>query len=135
MDNVETLISYWSESLSERLVEIRFIDIDEMKAAMKVHLKSALFDCLKIQLPDVEKKLIEAKRNYVTNGGGRNNHIQDEIIALKAQLKEKNKLLSTLEKFERIKQSNKWMAENHPESFKEFNKYWEENFEFRTVKP
>ena len=51
--------------------------------------------------------------NYVTNGGGRNNHIQDEIIALKAQLKEKNKLLSTLEKFERIKQSNKWMAENH----------------------
>lgn len=135
MSNVENLIDHWSSSLAERLIEIRFIDIDEMKAAMKVHLKSALFDCLKIQLPEVEKKLIEAKRNYVTNGGGRNNHIQEEIISLKAQTKERWKLLETLEKSERIKQSNKWMMERHPESFKEFCKYFEENFEFRTVKP
>lgn len=126
---VEQLIQYWSTSLSERLIEIRFVDVDDMKAAMSSHLRSALFDCLKIQLPETEKKLNEAKRKYVSKHAGNTKIIQKEIIDLKAKLKEQNKLLHTLEKFERIKQQNKWMLERHPESFREFNKYWEENFE------
>lgn len=134
MSEIENQISFWSSSLSERLLEIRFIDIDEMKAAMSVHLKSALYDCLNIQTSDIEKKLIDAKKRYVSSGGGKNNHIQGEIIQLRAKLKEQNKLGDTLEKFERIKQQNKWMIERHPDSFKEFNKYWEENFEYRNLK-
>lgn len=135
MNNVEDIINYWAENLSERLVEIKFIDIDEMKASMKVHLKSALFDCLKIQLSETEKKLVEAKRKFTQTIGRSNNHIQDEIISLKAKTKEQWKLMSELERSERIKQQNKWMIERHPQSFKEFCKYFEENFEFRMSKP
>lgn len=134
MQNVEEIINHWAESLSERLVEIRFIDIDEMKASMKVHLKSALFDCLKIQISQTEKKLIEAKKRFTQSFGSPNNHIQNEIISLKAKTKEQQKLMSALERSERIKQQNKWMLEKHPESFKEFCKYFEENFEFKLPK-
>ena len=135
MSNVENLIDQWSKSLSERLIEIRFIDIDDMKAAMKVHLKSAIFDCLKIQLPDTEQALIAAKNHYVTYGGGSNNHIQSNIITLKQKLKEENKLFAHLDRDNCAKEMALWMRKHHEQSLIEFYKYYDTVRGFEIKRP
>ncbi len=128
MANVDDLINYWSEALSERLIEIRYIDMDEMKAAMTVHFKSALVDCLKIQISETEKKLVEAKLNYQNYGGGKNNYIQIEIIGLKKKLKEQNKLFYELEGDNFKKEMIKWMRINCEKQLLDFYDYYNTNF-------
>lgn len=125
MNPVEELIDFWAKSLSDRLIEIRFIDIDEMKASIKVHLKSALFDCLKVQLPQTEQKLIEIKKKYVSHVGGSNNHIQSEIIHLKQKLKEENKLLAHLDRENQAREMAIWFRKHHESSLIDFYKHYD----------
>ncbi len=123
------LIDYWSKNLTERLVEIRFIDIDDMKAAIRVHVKSALSACLKVQLSETKRKLDEVKDHYVNYGGGRNNHIQAEIISLKQKLKEENKLLSFLDNENKTRELVLWMRKNHEQSLLDFYKHYDQVWE------
>ena len=125
------LIEKWSESLSERIIEIRFIDKDEMKKAITAHVKAALFDCIKMQVSETGKKLKEAKLHYIEYGGGNNNHIQSEIISLKIKLKEERKFANYLVEENKYAELKKWVVNNHGLSLDDFYKYYKENFEFQ----
>jgi hypothetical protein len=130
-ETVEHLIDSWSDSLSERIIEIRFVDKSEMKAAMSIHLKSALYDCLKIQLPQIEKDLIEAKREYaeyISLKGFNKSNLQEKIISLKAKLKEQNKLFASLDVSNMNKEMVLWFRKNSEEKLLEFYDYYNSNF-------
>lgn len=120
MTEFEKQIDYWSSSLAKRLVEIRFIDLDEMKAAMKAHLKSAMMDCIKVQLIATEQKLVDKKLHYAKHGGGKNNHIQSEIISLRRKLKEENKLYAELDVENQNKELILWMRRFNEKSLLDF---------------
>jgi hypothetical protein len=125
MSEENELIDSWAKSLCERLIEIRFIDLEEMKAALVVHMKSALFDCLKVQISDTRRKLDETKKQYVNHGGGKNNHIQSEIISLKQRLKQENKFLAHLDRENQGRELVLWMRKYHEQSLLDFYKYYD----------
>ncbi len=129
------LIDRWSISLAERLVEIRFIDLDEMKAAISVHIKSALFDCLKIQITETMRKLTETKKHYVNYGGGKNNHIQAEIISLRQKLKEENKFLAHLDRENSAKELVLYLRKHNEGLLLDFYKYYDTVRGFEIKRP
>lgn len=119
------LIEQWSESLAERIVEIRFIDLKEMKSAISAHIKAALFDCLKVQITETMRKLAETKKHYVNYGGGKNNHIQAEIISLKQKLKEENKFLAYLDRENQAKELVLFLRKHNEQLLLDFYKYYD----------
>lgn len=128
MSDLESHIENWSDALAERLLEIRFIDIDLMKASMKVHLKSAMMDCLRIQLTETESRLIETKKHYINFGGGKNNHIQAEIVELKRKKKEQVRLYAKLDIDNQNRELVLWMRKHHESSLLEFYKTLDEKY-------
>lgn len=127
MNETDNSIEYWSELLANRLVEIRFIDMDELKAAIKIHIKSSLYHCLKIQLPEIYSKLNEVKLKYASLKGS-NQHIQAEILLLKQQLKETNKLYAELDRENMNKEMHLFMKRNYNTALLEFFKFYNEKF-------
>ena len=95
---VERTISKWAHNLSERLVEIRFWDVDEMKAAMKVHLRETMRDCLKLKLSEVERertKLIRKQTDPYTSGKAKQ-RITHEIAVLNLERKQTIRLMEDM---------------------------------------
>lgn len=127
MKETDSAIEYWSELLANRLVEIRFIDMDEIKAAIKVHIKSSLYHCLKIQIPEIELKLNEVKIKYASLKGS-NKHIQAEILSLKQQLKGSNKLYAELARENKSREMTLFMQRNYKSALLEFYKFYDEKF-------
>lgn len=113
-----------AEALTERIIELRLLDVDKIKLAIDTHIKSALFDCLKIQIPDTEKKLnkIKIKAASIRN----NQELVPQLVYYKNKLKEEYKLYSELEQHYKLKHLISWVREKHPGSiedfYKEFNK-------------
>ena len=129
MDNTNKInnkINSWSKSLAERITEIRFIDIDEMKVAIATHLKQAMYDCLREQIPETEKKLNQLKIR--TTGGGNNQHIIAEIIATKQKLKEENEIYANLDRENMGREMAMWMREHHSESVVKFYEYYNNKY-------
>jgi hypothetical protein len=121
----EQLIDFWSDQLAKRLIEVRYVDVDVMKASIKVNFKNALFDCLKIQLSNTNEQLIAAKARYNMASGNNTGKIMAEIISLKKKLKQQNKLYGTMENDKKHGEIYKWMRKHHEQSLIEFYKYFD----------
>jgi hypothetical protein len=124
MNEEQKLIDHWSESLTDRLLEVRYVDVDVMKKAIKTHFKAALFDLLKVQLSETHEQLSAAKEQYALSQGTNNYHIQAELVKLKRKLKQQNKLYSTLEHNKRLKELTIWMRQHHEASLESFYEYF-----------
>lgn len=122
MDKINTKVNEWSEMLAKRVVDIRFIDLDEMKTAIAVHIKNALYDCLKEQIPETERKLNQLKIRQA--GGGNTLPLQAEIVAMKQKRKEEYEVYSNLDRENMGREMAIWMRKYHNESVEEFYKYY-----------
>lgn len=85
MNKTHDKISEWTDTLAERLTEIRFLDMEEMKLALKVHLAMAMKDCLDIQVPETQKKINRIKILLSNNPGKEHGKYQAELVKLKEQ--------------------------------------------------
>lgn len=128
----DLLIDKWSVGLAERLIEIRFVDFEEMKAAITSHIKAAIMDCLKIQISETEEKLNRTKKEYALHGGGRNNHLQIEIISLKKKLKEENKFFADLYRENQAKELVLFLRKHNEDLLLSFYKYYDTKKNART---
>lgn len=129
MDNTNKInnkILSWSKSLAERITDIRFIDINEMKLVIATHLKQAMYDCLRDQIPETEKKLNQLKIRV--SGGGNNQKTISEIVTYKQRLKEENEMYANLDRENMGKEMTIWMREHHPESIVKFYEYYNAKF-------
>ncbi len=93
MNKTHDKISEWTESLSERLTEIRFWDAAEMKMALKVHLALAMKDCLEVQVPETQKKINTVKIILSNNPGKEQGKYQAELIKLREQARQETETL------------------------------------------
>jgi hypothetical protein len=98
--------------------------MDEMKTSIQAHIKSSLYDCLKVQIPETEKKLNQLKIRQ--SGGGNTTKIQADIIAMKQKFKEEKQLYSQLDRENFNRELFLWVKENHSESAKEFTRSYNE---------
>lgn len=126
MDKINSKINEWSKSLAERLTEIHFYDLDEMKTALAVHIKSALYDCLKEQIPETERRLNQLKIRQA--GRGNTLPLQAEIIAMKQKRKEEYEVYSNLDRENMGREMAIWMRKYHNESVEEFYKYYNSKY-------
>ncbi len=117
---IEENIEVWANSLTERVIEIKHFDVEQMKTSIATHIKLALHDCLKMQISETEKKLVSMKVIMGHWAGGSQEEIKSRIVKLKAELKEQNKARSEIEQIEKLKEVLSWMNEKHPESLNDF---------------
>ncbi len=128
---IDKKVETWSESLANRLIEIRFVDVEEMKSAIKTHIKASLYDCLRAQIPETERKLNQLKIRQA--GGGNTLPLQAEIIAMKQKRKEEYEVYSNLDRENQARELTLWMREHHNESIKEFYKVYNTKYPNLTV--
>jgi hypothetical protein len=126
MDKINIKVNEWSEMLAKRIVDIRFIDLDEMKVAIAVHIKNALYDCLKEQIPETERRLNQLKIRLA--GGGNTLPLQAEIVAMKQKRKEEYEVYSNLDRENMGREMAIWMRKYHNESVEDFYKYYNEKY-------
>jgi hypothetical protein len=126
---MENKIEEWSSSLTYRLIEIRLVDMSEMKQAIKTHIKSALYDCLRAQIPQTEKEKDKLKELLHSETDKKNKHsIMVELANLNKKLKTENKALNKLEHENRERELILWMREHHNDSLEKFYKIHDEKF-------
>lgn len=126
MSKTKESLSYWAECLAKRLIEMPITDLQGLKIVAEMHIKSALFDMLKVQVPETEKRLKQAQ--IMVNGGGNTEKIKKEILELKLKLIEERKLLEKLDKDYKLEEMARWMQKNHLESFHKFYEYYDDKF-------
>ena len=124
--SVSEKIEEWSISLSDRIIEIRLFDIDQLRVSIKAHLKAAMYDCLRLQIPETERKLNELK-SLICNGKNVKT-IEQKIIETRQSLKEQNKLYSNLDRDNCAKEMTLWMRKYHNDSLQDFYKYYDQMF-------
>lgn len=92
-------IGEWTNSLTDRLTEMRFWDVEESKTSLKVHLALAMKDCLTIQISETKRKLNQAKILIANCGGQNQQKYTADLIKLKEQYQEE---IATLRQIEPI---------------------------------
>lgn len=92
IQEVDTYIEGWANDLATRLTEIRYMDIDVIKASMKAHLRSAIVDCMDLKIGDAEKKINELKEKIASPATSNQKkwHLMQQIGALKPEKKAAN---------------------------------------------
>lgn len=116
MELTEKIVDEWALRLCERIIEIRFIDVDELKVAMSSHFKAALFDCLSIQISDIEKKRTELTKRYVSEPW--NTHkIQAEFIPLKEELTKHKRAKAKVKDMIEYLELKRWVKERFGQHF------------------
>lgn len=122
-------IDSWTEALTERLIEIRFIDVAEIKTSLKTHLKLGMIDCLNLQITNTEKtrKELILKLNK-TKGIENKQKIRNVLTELNLKLKSEKMLYAELDRDRQAKEMVLWMREKHPESILSFYKMYDEKF-------
>jgi hypothetical protein len=118
------IINLFSTSLAERLVEIRFVDINETKVAISTHIKAALYDLLKVQTKETEKKLFEAKKRFLSTKGD-STFVMNEIVQLKQKLKQENKLFAELDRQNQNKELILFLRKYNEPLLMDFYKYYD----------
>lgn len=88
MNKTHDVITEWVDTLSDRLTDIRFWDVEEIKTALKVHLAIAMKECLTIQISETRRKINQMKVLIAGCGGQNQNRYQGELIKLKEIAKE-----------------------------------------------
>jgi len=76
-------ISEWSETLTKRLLEIRFFDAEEIKTILSIHLAMGMKNCLEVQTSETLRKLNQIKIKIQNCGGVNQNKLQAELTILK----------------------------------------------------
>ena len=125
-------IDSWTESLTKRLIEIRFFDVAEIKTSLKVHFKSAMLDCLKMQISQTQAELDKIRYTLNNYKGREKADKMKRLGELKVKLKAENKLYAELDRDRQAKEMVLWMREHHPESILSFYKMYNEKFPERT---
>lgn len=125
-------IDSWIESLTERLIEIRFFDVAEIKASLKTHFKIAMMDSLKMQISQTQFELDEIRYAMNTYKGYEKAEKMKRLGELRIKLKAENKLYAELDRDRQAKEMVLWMRERHPESILSFYKMYNEKFPERT---
>ena len=86
-------INEWTETLANRLLEIRFWDKEEIKTALSVHLAMAMKECLEIQMDDTRRQINQAKIKIAGCGGVNQQRFQADLVKLKGKMTEEHQLL------------------------------------------
>jgi phosphoenolpyruvate synthase/pyruvate phosphate dikinase len=123
-------IDSWSESLTVRLIEMRFIDIDEIKTVLKTHLKLGMIDLLKMQITDTERERQELiSQLNKTKNIKQKIEISSQISKINIRLKSERMLYAELDRDRRAKEMTLWMREHHPESILSFYDMYDKKFQ------
>lgn len=116
-------IKEWATGLAVRLTEIRFYEIEQMTVAIQTHIKAAIYDCLKYQIPEIERE-----RNSIIQqikGGENQKHIESKLAKINERIKEQNLLRTELENDKKLKELILWMRKHHEDSLLEFYKQFD----------
>jgi phosphoenolpyruvate synthase/pyruvate phosphate dikinase len=123
-------IDSWSESLTVRLIEMRFIDIDEIKTVLKTHLKLGMIDLLKMQITDTERERQELiSQLNKTKNIKQKIEISSQIRKINIRLKSERMLYAELDRDRKAKEMTLWMREHHPESILSFYDMYDKKFQ------
>ena len=125
-------IDSWTESLTERLIEIRFFDVAEIKTSLKMHFKMAMLDSLKMQITQTQAEFEEIRYAMNSYKGYEKAEKMKRLGELRIQLKAENKLYAELDRDRQAKEMALWMREHHPKSILSFYKMYDEKFPERT---
>jgi len=101
------IIDSFAESITKRLVDIRYFETDKIKEVLSVQLKMAMCDCLKVQIDDVQKA-INAKKMQLTDAIGVDSRLQKKLQRELIELKEKrHEMQSTVNQIDIENRSHK----------------------------
>lgn len=94
MESKEALkkLDLWVNSLSEKLIDLRFFEVEEVKIKLRSHFLFAIRELLQIQVKETDKKIFQAKLKLDNCQGYQQQKIQTELSILNKQKKEQELL-------------------------------------------
>lgn len=118
-------INSWVDSLTKRLIEIRFFHVEDIKTSLRVHFKQAMIECLKEQITQNEVRYNKLKLSLPYLYGQKKQKLQSELTLLKEKIKKENRLYSQLDRDKQAKELVLWMRANHEASLLEFYNHFD----------
>lgn len=101
----EPYIEKWASNLTDRIVEIRYFDVAEIKTNLKLHLAMGMAECLSVQISELDKEIDVLKVEIYNYTGKKRIEMQNRLCTLKSERHEKNTLLTNA-KFIRDRHEN-----------------------------
>lgn len=94
------IIDSFAESITNRLIDIRYFETNKIKDVLSVQLRMAMCDCLNVQIDDVQKA-INTKKMQLTDAIGVDSRLQKRLQRELIELKEKrHEMQSTVNKID-----------------------------------
>lgn len=112
------IIDEWSESLTEKILDVRFFDVEKIKIILSTQLKLAIVEILNVQVPETKRKLNQAKIIAANSGSGQLK-LSADVIKLKEQFQKEYTLQQHLN--HEIKKETKYSI-FHDLCFEKFGK-------------
>ena len=101
------IIDSFAESITNRLIDIRYFETNKIKDVLSVQLRMAMCDCLNVQIDDVQKA-INTKKMQLTDEIGVDSRLQKRLQRELIELKEKrHEMQSTVNKIDIETRSHK----------------------------
>lgn len=112
-NTVEDVVKDWCRTISVDIAERRFYDIKEIEAYASVKLKTAITECLKIQLSDLEiqRKVWTIKFNRPGISGQEDQKIKAILAELNFKIKEHNRFLEKQRDEEDMKKLHRFLVD------------------------
>ncbi len=128
IDKINTKIDSWSESLCGRILEMKHLEVSEMKTAIVVYIKRAIFDCTHLSILETEKLYNQKKVIRQNYQGANENDINAELIQIKEKLKLEKILYAQLDVENMNAEMIKFFRAKDNDSVLEFYKYYNSKF-------
>ncbi len=113
-------INKWATSLTERIMEIRLLNVDELTVSISTHIKLALKDCLEDQLVKDKKLLLDKKFQLQNSTGTNNESIRRDYMKLKIQVEAEDGMRYKLLQDNKLRELTAFLKENHPDAYEQF---------------
>ncbi len=113
IQELDKIINFWAETISQELSERRFLEVDDFSIFAKTRLFQAIFDCVKLDIQEIENKRIEMVETYGKLKGKDKFNFGTKIARVNLEQKRANRLKHSLRDYDEYKQLTKFITENY----------------------
>ena len=114
IEEVNKLIDDYSKSIAQELSDIRFWEVEKIKATISTMVKLAMIDCLEIQTIGLEKQKFSLVKEYNTPGIAtwKLERLKMQLIEINKKIKEANRLRWEFSQDTDYRNFRDWMRNN-----------------------
>src|SRR5579872_5391716 len=114
-------IDEWASRLLDRLIEIRYLEPQVMKAALSSHFRSAILDCMEARFSEVQKEIIRLKQEMGSDPR-KSFTIGTQLAKLKSKQKEMRQIAGHVQDYNECVEFKRFVFNKYPTALNDWDK-------------